>query len=398
MELITLKSDFQPNKLVENYSSLIWTERYSACGDFEYKTNDIERALQLMPLESMVSLRESTVPMLVEVYKLENPKNQAPVLTITGRSVECALERRAATVTPFGSTKAPWTISAAKPSDAAYLAMRKILGDVARFQNGVEVLSAINPTMSLLDALPGVDLTLPADYYIPPEWNSATAYVAGNQVTNAGKIWQARIDNTNVSPTTGVTWMELTYEIDPGNLYSAVMNQLAINYRGLKAVRPGIGESDIGLEIYNGADRRGTVTLDARFDQFDESTYLFSSQGSTNVAYVYKNGASQSVDKTTTEPSGWDRRVLYVDAASENPTDLRSKGLVELYKYNVTAIFDGQIAAHIALGYNKKFFLGDIIKLTGEYGLHRDVRISEFIRTSDATGDKAYPALEVIES
>lgn len=361
MELLTLDGNFQPSELIENYGSLLWTERYSETGDFQLITNDVDRFVHDLPLESMVTLRESTVPMFVEVHKIEKKSGVAPVLTITGRSFESVLERRASA--KFGVAPnfppMPWYELAAKGSDAAYIAIRKILGDVERLPLPAQV-----PQLSPNDALSMVDLTLPVDFDI------------------------LGADN---------------YEIKPGNLYTIVMELLTLNHHGIKAVRPALGTNKIGIEIYNGADLTNQVVFDARFDQFDSSTYLLSYAGSANWAYVFSKTASQTVSKTTSpEPTGLDRRVLYLDVSSEDNTDTatvrNTRGLIELYKYNATALFDGQIAEQVAADYNDSYFLGDIIRLDGEYGLSENVRVAEFIRSDDNTGSKAYPTFEVVSS
>lgn len=361
MELMTLNGSFQSDKLVENYASLIWTERYATPGDFTLVSYDIASTLALLPRESNVCLRESTVPMRVEDHKIEKKPRQAPTVTVTGRSFETILERRASVnALPAATARAPWTITAEKESDAAYQAMRVVLGDVARPSGA---LSGISPAVSALDAIPQIDLALPADF------------------------------NTGTSK---------TYDIQPQDLYSTVIQLITTNHRGLKAVRPVPGASQIGIEIYNGADLTSVVVFDARFDQFDDTTYLLSERGSTNVGYVYGSNGSQSVLKTAApEPSGLARRVLVLDQSSDatvNTSDIRnSRGLIELYKYNPTALFDGQIAIQVAEGYGTKYHLGDILKLTGEYGLSQNVRVAEYIRTSDATGEKAYPAFQAID-
>lgn len=363
MELVTLNSSLQPDKVIENYDSLIWTERYSKAGDFQLVATDVSSAVNALPKESYVSLRGSTVPMVVEAHKIEKPKNQAQKVTITGRSFEaCSLERRASVNTPLGSIRTAWTISAAKESDAAYKAMRVVLGDTARYQSGVLVLAVVNPALSIYDAIPEITLTLPADY------STSTPNI---------------------------------YEIKPGDLYTTVMELLAANNHGLKAVRPGPTGTQIGIEIYNGADLTSTVVFDARFDQIDSATYLLSAQGSTNVAYVYGVNGSQQVLKTAApEASGMARRVLLVDETSDTTTNTsdvrRTRGLVELYKNNATALFDGEVAEQVAADYNVKYFLGDILKLTGDYGLSQNVRVTEFIRSVDAQGEKAYPTLEAV--
>lgn len=365
MELLTLDATFRPQGLIENYKSLIWTERYSQAGDFELQSSSIAETMTALPLESYVSLRESTVPMVVESHKIEKPKNSSPIITVSGRSFEAsALERRVSVNSPFSPTvpRAAWTLTAAKESDAAYKAMRIVLGDIARLQEGVQVLAAVNPAMSPNDAIPEIDLVLPNDY-------------------------STSSDNT--------------YEISADYLYKTVSDLIATNNHGIKSVRPLDSGTQVGVEIYNGADLTNTVVFDARFDQFDSATYLLSNQGSANVAYVFGSNGSQQVLKTAApEPSGLARRVLLLDETSDantNTVDIRkTRGLIELYKNNVTALFDGEISIQVAQGYNTRYFLGDILKLVGEYGLSQNVRVSEFIRTEDAEGEKAYPAFEAI--
>lgn len=362
MELLTLDTNYQPANLVEQYSSLIWTERYFSTGDFRLTTGEIGRMIKALPLESVVSIRESTVPMVVEVHKIEKKKGQAALLTVTGRSFESVLERRAAvkTAVPSGP-RISWIEARGKQSDAAYQAIRQIIGDEARGP-----LAAQLPINSPNDALSMIDLILPADYDNAP----------------------AVVNN---------------YEIKPGNLYTSARELMTINHRGMKAIRPALGFNKIGIEIYNGADLTNDVVFDAKFDQFDESTYLLSYAGSANWAYVFSNTASQTVSKTASpEPTELDRRVLYLDVTSEQATNTpearNTRGLIELYKFNNTALFDGHISEQVAAGYNRDYFLGDIVRLDGEFGLSQNVRVSEFIRSDDNTGSKAYPTFEAVSA
>ena len=379
MELLTLSPTFVPTRLVENYESLIWTERYSTSGDFELTSTDVEKTMQILPLESFVTLRETTVPMIVEAHKINKPKGKAVSVTVTGRSFETILERRGSVITLSpGATRAAWNINADKQSDAAYKAIRTVIGDpTAR-----GALPALAPAVSANDAFKRADTTDIVNLPLPSD------YSAG--LTNA-------------------------YEIKAGNLYAVVMELLEVSHRGIKSVRPAdSSKTTVDFQIYNGADLRATVVFDAKFDQFDDATYLLSYQGSTNIAYVYGGGTTiatrggTSVRKNTAgaEVAGLDRRVLILDEMNDTTlsTDAirTSRGLVELYKNNATALFDGQISEQIGARYNKPigeggYGLGDIVKLNGEYGVTRDVRVAEFIRSEDATGSKAFPAFQVVE-
>jgi Siphovirus ReqiPepy6 Gp37-like protein len=424
MELMTLNTSFQPDLLVENYASLIWTERYSKYGDFELVSNDIQGIMKLLPRETYVTLRESTVPMVVENHKIQKPIREVPKITVTGRSFETVLERRGSVRTPMDPTsvgvRQAWMMPAVKESDAAFRAMRTVIGDFPQYKGGLQVLPLRNPAVSPNDAIPQISLTLPADYETPP-WDSTVTYSPQDTVWVGSTIYAATNlgGNTNKPPassptfwtavstgnTTGLNASGYPIEITVGDLYNTVMDLITTNYHGLKAVRPKPGNDKVGIEIYNGADLRTTVAFDARFDQFDDATYLLSAQGSSNVAYVYGSNGSQSVLKTTApEPTGLNRRVLVVDPSTDtssgsgnNADSRRSLGLIELYKYNVTALVDGQVSEQVGAGFNRDYFLGDIILLVGEYALTSNVRVSEFIRTSDSTGEKAYPAFETVD-
>jgi len=366
MELITLDSTFQPNKVIDSYESLIWAERYSKNGDFELTSPDIESTMSKLPLESYVSLRESTVPMIVEDYKIRKAIGEVPKLVVTGRAFETCLERRGSVASlPGASKRVLWNVPADKPSDAAYKAIRIVIGDSLARSN----LPALSPAVDPLDAIPEINLPLPTDY------------------------------------TTGLATQ---YEITARDLYATVVELIDANHHGIKSVRPLPGKSTVDVQVYNGADLTSTIVFDARFDQFIDATYLLSARGSTNIAYVYgTNGAlkvlKSTVDGTHPEPSGLKRRVVVVDEQSDstltNAEALRSRGLIELFKNNATALFDGETSVQVAAGYNavNGYSLGDIIKLNGEYGLYATVRVAEFIRTSEAAGEKAYPTFEVVD-
>jgi hypothetical protein len=386
MELITLDDYFRGVRLIENYESLLWTERYSSSGDFELISYEVEKTMANMPLESFVTIRESTVPMIVEAHKISKPKGRPVTVTVTGRSFETILERRASVITlPGGGgsdgtaagARLTWNVNADKQSDAAYKAIRQVVGDpTAR-----GALPILNPAISPNDAFRRADLSQYINLPLPTDYSTGTT---------------------------------TAYEIQAGNLYAVVMELINVSHRGLKSVRPpDDSKTTVDLQVYNGADLRATVVFDAKFDQFDDATYLLSYQGSTNMAYVYGGGTGApaggtSVRKNTAgaEVSGLVRRVLLVDEMTDttlsSPAIRNSRGLVEHYKNNATALFDGQIAEQVGARFNKPigeggYGLGDIVKLNGEFGVSRDVRVAEFIRSEDATGSKSFPAFQVVE-
>ncbi len=376
MELSVLNDQFLPARLVENHSSLIWTERHSTAGDFSRESSDIGGTLKALPIwkldasgkvmidsfgnpipaNTIVTLRESDVPMLVETHIIEKNLKNPPKITTIGRSFETVLDRRSTINKPLGGGAAvkPWTSVQKTAVDAAY----DVMNQVVTLGNA-----------SVKDKIPEITIKPP----IRP---------AGYSV-----------------PTTNQN-----YTVDPGELYSWVLQQVQAENYGLRAVRPSDPSvTTISIEIYTGTDRTKEVVFDARFDQFDNSKHLLSNAGWKNVDQV--TGSSDSLEVTDgNDYSGLNRRVGYFDgsqlavgAPSATITNmLQNLGTVDLAKQLQTALFSGEVSRQMGKLYGKDYHLGDIVKLTGDYGLSQFVQISEFIRSEDSNGEKAYPTFASI--
>lgn len=355
MELVLLNNEFRPSRLIEGWSSLVWTERYSSNGDFELVSNDISSIMTMLPLGGptsppvLVGIDESTVPMVVESHKIEKPKNAPPRIVTSGRAFESVLDQRVAVraVTP-GVKRVEWQIEAPNSALAAYTVIKNIVID------GVATALDKIPEMSLL--------------------------ISVNDV--------------------GVTQK---YPVEPKKLQTWALETLALGKYGMKSRRPTFGTT-IAVEIYKGTDRTTSVVFDVALDQFEEAAYLLSKLGYENVMITSTaNGMEYSYSSSSTV-SGLARRVDFQDLSSEvtlpagaDLTNLTvNKGKVALADRLPTALFSGGVSESIGSGYGKSYFLGDIVTLQGEYGLSQTARVAEFVRTHDNTGIKAYPTFEAV--
>jgi hypothetical protein len=374
---------FQRNELIEDFSSLVWTERYDKNGDFQLISNNINEVLTKLPLPGpfdppcMVAIRDSSVPMIVESHLIEEPKNAPPKITTTGRTFETFLEERQ-TLGLYDSTVArtPVVIAANKPADAALILMSEIIG-------GADVIPAI-PTVAE-DRIPEI-------------------------------ILNSTVLEANPVPTTAT---QTKYPVDPKNLYAWVMDTLKLgtpdtnfptfgNIRGpaaLKSTLPVVGGTQIAITIYEGTDRRQSVVFDAKEDQFDELKHLLSIVGYKNVMATYAANGVKNAQTRAAAISGLSRRVGFQDLSSEvtavsTNADwapyLVNKSKIALAGSLPTLLFSGEIAEQQAARFGVDYFLGDQVKLSGDYGLTQDVRIAEFVRSQDSTGTKSYPTFEAI--
>lgn len=365
MEFVTLNADMQPHKLIEGWDSLIWTERFNTVGDFQMTTGDPSRFMTQLPEGTIVSLRESNIAMVVETHLTERKKNQPEIHTIKGRAFESVLDRRVALQAILGGV-ADWPVIVKTPSDAAYYIMVKICVE------------------GILD---------PADIF-PPE--IVQFLPPDDYLDSSGPTRQFSIPKGNLLPAV-LSLLQAEAKED----LSTTPDTPPVVQHGIRAVRPNLFGTAIGIEIYTGTDRSDVVYFDGTRTLLDDGSYLFSKVGSATTAYILAKASAAILGKTTEEPTGLDRRVILVDATTSGIYDenaLRAQGELSLAEAKETAMFDGSINQDLSpYVYGRDYFLGDTVKLVGDYGLESKARVTEYIRSEDKTGFKAYPTLVTID-
>lgn len=365
MDLVTLDSGYMPDSIISNYDSLIWSERFNTVGDFQITTGLIEEFMDMLPEGTFLSLRESTVPMIVETHQIDRKKNNPAVLTIKGRALESIFDRRVALPTLLPPIS-DWAVNAKIPSDVAYFIAEKIC------------VEGILDSDDIFE--PGIiQLITPDDY-----------------LTSTGPTRQFTVPKGNLL-TQMLTLLQTEAKADP----STVPATPAVVQHGIRGRRPA-APGAMGIEIYTGTDRTATVRFDANRRLLNDGTYLFSKVGSATDGYVLGPSTTLNMSKTSTAGSGLSRRVILVDATGTTITDtnaLQAQGQSSLTEAHETAIFDGSINEDInPYKFGVDYFLGDIVNLVGDYGLVEHARVTEFIRSKDSTGVKRFPTLTTIES
>lgn len=75
---------YQPEHVVEHYTSLVWKEGFRTAGEFELKTSAIQYTLDLLPQGSLVSLRDSCEVFIITTSHIATDEAGGDVLTLTG--------------------------------------------------------------------------------------------------------------------------------------------------------------------------------------------------------------------------------------------------------------------------------------------------------------------------
>lgn len=391
MDVVRLDANYLPDSLVEDYSSMIWTERYSDAGDFQLTTPKIEETRALIPEGSLISLRDTDEVMFVETHTVKRDDKGVPTLNTTGRTFETFLEGRAAV---------------GEDSPASWLAIKQY--------TTAEIVSYLlwNYLVNATGQDPSRDLVT----------KPAAEAIANLVITDSSTFADAVQEWT----------------LDPGEVYKQLRDFLTLRGLGVRNIRPHATTgkivtfdtsatvsrgtvakvstpniSALRLDVYNGVDRTKDqavvepVIFTYSAGHIDNPQYLFSIRDLKNLAAVSSSLGNMDVWPGTgttppgVVPTGLDRRVLYVDGGRMETGDdeavftasLVQKALVELAKHNRAAAFDGAVSLASPYKYGVHFGLGDMVTLLGEYGLETSMTVAEYVRTQDHDGDRGYPTL-----
>lgn len=94
MEIVVLNTQFEPVCVVDDYISIVWTDRYSEEGEFSLVLSPTAKRYEQLALEYYLEIPLSEHTMIIESVSLTNDRDSGQQMTVTGRSMESILERR----------------------------------------------------------------------------------------------------------------------------------------------------------------------------------------------------------------------------------------------------------------------------------------------------------------
>lgn len=358
MEVYILDSLWRRIGVVDVFESLIWTERFSAFGDFQLKMHATRNNRELLPIGSRIVINDSYRVMTVETIEDSTDDQGVSSLIFKGRSLEAIFESRLA-----------W--------DA--------LTDTTS-----------NPKWDITDQPADVVRTL-----------FHTICVTGT--LNAGDVIVANESDFLTAGTTAEPSDTITYSIEPMTLYQAIKDLSDVYTMGFRLIlNP--ADAELYFNPYMGSDRTSNqtdlpaVVFSPDFENLKASTLLSSSALYRNVAYVFSPVGHEVVydDDVDSSISGFDRQVLIVNATDIDdgvPATATAKmiqrGKQELAKARKIVAFDGEISQTSAYRYGTDYNLGDLVEIWNDTGSSSVMQVTEQIFVSDAEGDRSYPTLVI---
>lgn len=340
-------STLYPKSLISEYSSLIWSERYSTPDEFKLVTTDVENMRNLLPIDSLISLQDTRRFMIVESHEIAKNPEGGYELAISGYGFEGFYKHR---VNSKKNTYSKEWKREAVPETLVYWLLSDNVGYKAteKYQR--------------------------VDIYRP------------------GVIW------------TGLPSVSRVFR--NGELESVVNDLLEAYNLGIQSQRPGDGKhySEIFTVIIHAGDNRvlgeseNPLILDAEAGDIADESYIDSVADYKNLVYQvqYDNSddSSRAVIYPETYTPGISTKITFDSTDWNDWYNEKLSQRRELHnRKRRQTLFQGTFRLPPGVTYGQNLSIGDLVTVKGAFGFSEKMRLTEYTRIEDAEGERAYPTL-----
>lgn len=374
MEPFTLDRNFLKRDVIDNFESIIWTERYYGDSEVELVVPATLDMLTKIPIGTFLGIPESNEVMLLETM---NP--EAGKLKFTGIALLPWMNNRFIRVTA-AQLDQHWVISGEPAGKVLWDIIFNMCCVGSPYLSGSIPMGVTNPQQLIITGL-GLK-----DY-----------------------------DRSGDNVTIGVPY---------GPVYDA-MREIATTYQiGMQITLDSAvpGSYSLGFRSYKGLDRtsRQSANPIIRFspvmDSLTNIKELQSIAALKTLAYVFIPdspdglvGAPPGVSALSgTQYTNFDLRALMVNADDISTDEvsgdltvianiLNERARAALTNNAFIKTVDGEIVPTSQFKYGVDYNLGDVIEVQGNTGVTQISRITEYIRSQDEAGEKAYPTVSATE-
>ncbi len=430
-EVYVLNRDLERIGVVDNYTSLIWANRYSDIGDCELYVYATVELLKILKKNHYLVLEDDDMVCRIETIEIDTDVENGNYLIVTGYDCKKILNQRVI----WGQTNAD--------------------GNVEDYIRDIVYKSLVNPALperAIRNADGRQNFLLGAKAGFTEVTTEQTSYKqVGEKVQEFCKLYQwgykVIVDNDNFyfSLYKGADRSNsVIFSNDFENLIStkyredssSLGNVALVAGEGIGSNRSrnvsGYAESLDRYEIYVDArDISRTITwgdLIKMYPTTDNGGHGHISEFQQSFYYVMNFIDIQIVDDNqlaelqSAYPSGQVFKkdgikyyraynVIIADLTSNSPAEndsvtlrdviysvyLLSCGYDKLSEYGTVVSFEGSVEPDVTFVYKQDYFLGDLVTVENEYGISRKARIVEVVETNDENGYNIEPKFEYIE-
>lgn len=370
MVLYTVDNKFFRRDVIDAFDSAIWTERYYGDGDFELDVPITDQNLTNLPKGQILLCEGSIQPMIIETRDGQNGS-----MKLTGITLLQWLNNRIIRTTNDHSVR-DWLITATIPGDVLKQIVQSFCMYYSPYLDGT-IDIGIPSAQTALFPVPGLSIGVTdrsdaaSDFSVPfgPVYDAlrpiATTYDIGMSLN-----FDAAYDDYFQLSFNSFKGIDRTSDqtVNPTIRFSPEMDTFA-NIRDLESI------SDYKNYNYTFAPNAPAAVRGNAGSKIDPAY-------NTN-SFLLRVGMNY-VEDIQSDFSG---------TAGELLTALNQKAAFDAFNHQAVQLVDGEIVQTGQLQYGVDYFLGDYIEVEGNFGELQKSRITEYIRSQDSTGERAYPGL-----
>lgn len=342
--------------ILDNYSHIIWADRYLEAGDFEIKTSPSAELLEVLSTWAFFVQREgSDRTMLFEYMNIHTDSEKGDYLIIRGRSLESIFERRV-----IYENK---VISGNLHEQLQWL-----------IEDNIGINAGVTRRVNIIEQVYSTDPVV-LYYDVETQYIGKTLYDIVVDICKTYELgWKLTLNNS-----TGILYLNFYFGVDRSLLQT----------------------DNAYVEFSN------------ELDNLLNSDYVESRENLKNVCYVAGEEGIGNLKEIvlielTPGISGMNRREMYYDSnirrntSSGQLTDqeyinqLTYRGLEELAKRQEVQAFDGEVDT-TQYNYGDEFDMGDILQISDKFGNTTRSRVMELIYSFDEAGEKIYPTFSLTD-
>lgn len=394
MELYTLSREFEKLGIIEDYSSLIWTERYYGDSDVEiiFPVSLAVEITQKLPLNSFLSLDESLEPMIVETFIREGNQIKAQGISVlswlNNRFIRTSEKHQAQTwyLEDLKAGEILWTmIHGMCFSDSPYLDGTIDIGLPVEILSKLKIpelglhsydttgpkLSAAIPFGRLYDEMRKIaeseklGMQILLEKYLNPDAEQPLGYRNYRGVDHTRAQDPDVPQNEIVQFSASLNSLGNVKELLSQTRYKNLAFAFAPNLRGVEPanfITPTEG-SVFGLAIEEGSE--GFSGFDLRAEQI----------------FVDDVVDDTRTGSPTTDLNEGTFDLLY--------NILNDRAKTELSNNPIINVVDGDIVETGQFEYGRDYGLGDLVEIQGSDGSISSVMVTEHIRANTSSGERS---------
>lgn len=342
MNIYVLNKLLERVALIDNFSSIIWTNKYYECGDFELYLAATEELINILR-EDYYLIREGKEEnaMIIESIQISTDAENGNYITVTGRCLKSVLYRR-------------------------------IIWNQTNLNGLIEL---------------GISTLLNENVIKPVIMQRRISNFINNNTLSTGVTMSAQYTGDNLGET--IESICMNYGI--GWDVKLNLEKKQFEFVLYKGVDRSYNQQTIPWVVFSG-----------EYENMLTSNYTFDKSNYKNVCKVAGEGEGILRKYTTVgNAEGLERYESFVDArdlsTNEGETSdeeynkqLTERGSESLAESVTTEDFEGEIIDY-TYNYGEDYYLGDIVEVVNDYGMEATTRVIEVTESEDDSGINTIP-------